>query len=284
MSKQTSLNGFVSRTSSRKRPNEDAEEVATAIAETPATGPSPKKAKTASAVIITAPASVPEGLAAQLGPAWSTILAPEIAKPYFNTLLNKVAQERRSKEIFPPEGQVFNAFKFCPFEDVKVVIVGQDPYHAPAQAHGLCFSVLKPVKAPPSLVNIYKELEEDQRVEFSRPKHGDLSKWAQQGVFMLNAVLTVERGKPNSHKKWGWEQFTDAAIKAINSQKSGVVFLLWGKDAQVKGKIVDRNKHHVLEAPHPSPLARGFNGCGHFGKTNELLQEQGLTAIDWALD
>jgi uracil-DNA glycosylase len=187
------------------------------------------------------------------------------------------------KHIYPPLPQVFSALDLCPFDKVSVVIVGQDPYHGPGQAHGLCFSVVEGIQPPPSLINIFKELESDPAVDFRRPKHGSLVKWAQQGVLMLNACLTVRRGDANSHQKHGWEAFTDAVIAAVNRRRSGVVFLLWGKPAAEKCKAVDSRRHHVLTAPHPSPLsaARGFFGCRHFSKANALLRAAGRPPIDW---
>ena len=186
------------------------------------------------------------------------------------------------KTIYPPQKDVFNAFRFTAFADVKVVILGQDPYHGPRQAHGLSFSVLPGIPAPPSLVNIYKELSTD--IEgFQIPPHGCLQSWAEQGVMLLNTVLTVEAGQAHSHANLGWETFTDAVIAALNRHREGVVFLLWGSHAQKKGQIIDRLRHFVLTAPHPSPLSahRGFFGCRHFSETNRLLQEQGKNPIDW---
>ncbi|MGL4919119.1 MAG: uracil-DNA glycosylase, partial [Plesiomonas shigelloides] len=175
-----------------------------------------------------------------------------------------------------------NAFRYTPFEQVKVVILGQDPYHGPNQAHGLCFSVQPGVPVPPSLVNMYKELAQDI-AGFQIPQHGYLKSWADQGVLLLNTVLTVERGQAHSHAKLGWETFTDRVIAAVNEHRQGVVFLLWGAHAQKKGRIIDRQRHHVLTAPHPSPLSahRGFLGCRHFSQTNQLLAQQNLPAIDW---
>ena len=186
------------------------------------------------------------------------------------------------KTIYPPQKDVFNAFRFTACADVKVVILGQDPYHGPRQAHGLSFSVLPGIPAPPSLVNIYKELSTD--IEgFQIPPHGCLQSWAEQGVMLLNTVLTVEAGQAHSHANLGWETFTDAVIAALNRHREGVVFLLWGSHAQKKGQIIDRLRHFVLTAPHPSPLSahRGFFGCRHFSETNRLLQEQGKNPIDW---
>ncbi|WP_114767215.1 uracil-DNA glycosylase [Vibrio rhodolitus] len=217
---------------------------------------------------------------------WHDVIGSEKQQDYFQQTMSYVEQERASgKTIFPPAADVFNAFKATEFDQVKVVILGQDPYHGPNQAHGLCFSVLPGIKTPPSLVNMYKELAQDI-TGFEIPQHGYLQKWAEQGVLLLNTVLTVEQGKAHSHAKTtGWELFTDKVIEAINQHNAGVVFLLWGSHAQKKGRFIDRNKHHVLAAPHPSPLSahRGFLGCGHFSQANQLLTQQGLTPIDWTL-
>ena len=185
--------------------------------------------------------------------------------------------------MFPPGPQIFAAFDATPFEQVKVVVLGQDPYHGPGQAHGLCFSVLPGVDVPPSLQNIYKELASD--TGFARPDHGCLLPWARRGVLLLNSVLTVEAGQPGSHQGKGWEGFTDAVVQALDRGKEGLVFLLWGSYAQAKGKLVDARRHCVLRAPHPSPLSahRGFLGCGHFGKANRWLQGGGKAPIQWAL-
>lgn len=216
---------------------------------------------------------------------WHDVIGAEKQQEYFQQTLAFVESERASgKVVFPPAKDVFNAFKTTEFGDVKVVILGQDPYHGPNQAHGLCFSVLPGVKTPPSLVNMYKELAKD--VEgFEIPKHGYLQSWAEQGVLLLNTVLTVEQGKAHSHAKSGWETFTDRVIEAINQHQSGVVFLLWGAHAQKKGSFIDRNKHFVLAGPHPSPLSahRGFFGCRHFSQTNQILAQQGLEPIEWRL-
>lgn len=194
-----------------------------------------------------------------------------------------LAEDAAGKVIFPTKDDVFNAFTYTPFERVRVVILGQDPYHGPGQAHGLSFSVPPGVKAPPSLVNIFKEIERDLGI--ARPAHGNLEHWAKQGVLLLNAMLTVEQSNAGSHQGKGWESFTDAAIESINRQREGVVFLLWGSYAQKKGALIDSEKHLVLTAPHPSPLSahRGFLGCGHFSQANTYLQSQGLEPIDWSL-
>jgi uracil-DNA glycosylase len=214
---------------------------------------------------------------------WDAVLKLEKEKEYFQDLTARIEQERKlGKVIFPSKEDVFNAFALTPFSDIKVVILGQDPYHGAGQAHGLCFSVRPSVKTPPSLVNIYKELAQDIP-QFQIPDHGYLISWAKQGVLLLNTVLTVEQGKAHSHAKLGWETFTDAIIDVINQHSNGVIFLLWGAHAQKKGKAIDRERHHVLTAPHPSPLSahRGFLGCGHFSQTNQLLKQSGRPEIDW---
>ncbi|MFC3912215.1 uracil-DNA glycosylase [Pseudaeromonas sharmana] len=216
---------------------------------------------------------------------WTDVIGNEKQQEYFKQTLAFVRQEREAgKLIYPPANDVFNAFKFTEFGDVKVVILGQDPYHGPGQAHGLCFSVRPGIAVPPSLVNIYKELGQDI-AGFSHPGHGYLVSWAQQGVLLLNTVLTVEAGKAHSHAKLGWETFTDAVIAALNTQREGLVFLLWGSHAQKKGQFIDRTRHQVLMAPHPSPLSahRGFLGCRHFSQTNQLLQQQGKAPINWQI-
>ncbi|WP_099607609.1 uracil-DNA glycosylase [Vibrio coralliilyticus] len=216
---------------------------------------------------------------------WQDVIGAEKQQDYFQQTLNFVESERAAgKAIFPPAKDVFNAFRATEFNDVKVVILGQDPYHGPRQAHGLCFSVLPGIKTPPSLVNMYKELAQDID-GFQIPAHGYLQSWAEQGVLLLNTVLTVEQGKAHSHAKTGWETFTDKVIEAVNQHQSGVVFLLWGSHAQKKGRFIDRNKHHVLAAPHPSPLSahRGFFGCRHFSQANQILNAQGKATIDWHL-
>lgn len=214
---------------------------------------------------------------------WAEVLEQEQRKAYFQKVLAYVAAEREAgKTLYPPLADMFNAFSFTPLDQVKVVILGQDPYHGPNQAHGLSFSVLPGVKPPPSLVNMYKELASDID-DFTIPKHGDLHHWAEQGVLLLNTVLTVEGGKAHSHSKIGWETFSDRIIQIINDCTEGTVFLLWGSHAQSKGQVIDNRKHYVLNAPHPSPLSayRGFFGCRHFSKTNQLLIEQGKTPINW---
>ncbi|XP_053136085.1 uracil-DNA glycosylase-like [Hemicordylus capensis] len=219
---------------------------------------------------------------AEIGQSWRAALAGECSKPYFAQLMAFVAQERKHHTVYPPPHQVFTWTQMCDIRDVKVVILGQDPYHGPRQAHGLCFSVQRPVPPPPSLENIYKELATD--IEgFSHPGHGDLTGWAQQGVLLLNAVLTVRAHQAASHKEKGWEQFTDAVVSWLNRHLDGLVFMLWGAYAQKKGSAIDRKRHHVLQAVHPSPLSvhRGFFGCKHFSRTNELLAKSGKKPIDW---
>ncbi|SIQ56935.1 Uracil-DNA glycosylase [Aeromonas sp. RU39B] len=214
---------------------------------------------------------------------WRDVLGAEKQQPYFQQTLATVKAERDAGHvIYPPAADVFNAFKFTELADVKVVILGQDPYHGPNQAHGLCFSVLPGVRTPPSLVNIYKEMARDLP-GFCTPNHGFLESWAHQGVLLLNTVLTVQAGMAHSHAHLGWETFTDKVIEVINENCEGVVFLLWGSHAQKKGRIIDRQRHHVLMAPHPSPLSahRGFIGCGHFSEANRLLTGQGRTPINW---
>lgn len=214
---------------------------------------------------------------------WANILGQEKQLPYFERIMQFVESERAAgKTIYPPIQDVFNAFNLTELDKVKVVILGQDPYHGPNQAHGLCFSVLPSVKTPPSLVNIYKELASDIS-GFTIPLHGFLQSWAEQGVLLLNTVLTVEQAQAHSHAKIGWEQFTDVVIKQVSDHCEGLVFLLWGSHAQKKGKVIDTQKHHVLCAPHPSPLSayRGFFGCKHFSQTNQILQQQGKTKITW---
>lgn len=212
---------------------------------------------------------------------WREVLQAEFDKPYFELLTDFVRHAYRTTQCFPPAGQIFRAFDLCPFDKVRVVIIGQDPYHDVNQAHGLCFSVQDGIPAPPSLVNIYKELNRDLGKPI--PSSGNLTHWAKQGVLLLNATLTVEAHKAGSHQGKGWEELTDAAIQALNLKREKIVFMLWGSYAQRKGKYIDRRKHLVLEAVHPSPLSayRGFIGCGHFSKANNYLQQHGQTPIAW---
>ena len=215
---------------------------------------------------------------------WLVPLAPEFKKPYYAKLYKTIREEYSTRQIFPPADEIFTAFEMTPLSDVKVVIIGQDPYHGDGQAHGLCFSVKPDVETPPSLVNMYKELNSDLGCYI--PNNGYLTKWAKQGVLMLNTVLTVRAHQANSHRGIGWEEFTDAAIRILNEQDRPIVYLLWGKPAQMKKGMLNNPKHLILEAPHPSPLSayRGFFGCQHFSKTNEFLKENGLEPIDWQIE
>lgn len=212
---------------------------------------------------------------------WRQVLQPEFDKPYFELLTNFVRNAYRTTQCFPPAGQIFRAFDLCPFNRVRVVIIGQDPYHDFNQAHGLCFSVQDGVRVPPSLENIYKELNRDLGKPI--PTSGNLTHWAEQGVLLLNATLTVEAHRAGSHQGKGWEELTDAAIQALNNQRENVVFMLWGSYAQRKGQFIDRRRHLVLTAVHPSPLSayRGFIGCGHFSQANAYLQQHGQPPINW---
>lgn len=212
---------------------------------------------------------------------WRQVLQPEFDKPYFELLTDFVRQAYRTTQCFPPAGQIFRAFDLCPFDKVRVVIIGQDPYHDVNQAHGLCFSVQEGVPVPPSLVNIYKELSRDLGKPI--PTSGDLTHWAEQGVLLLNATLTVQAHRAGSHQGKGWEELTDAAIQALNKNRSNIVFMLWGSYAQRKGQFIDRRRHFVLTAVHPSPLSayRGFIGCGHFSQANTYLQQHGQQPINW---
>lgn len=212
---------------------------------------------------------------------WKEQLKDEFEKPYFRDLTDFVRDEYKTKQIFPPAKLIFNAFEHTPFNDVKVVILGQDPYHGDGQAHGLSFSVNDGVRIPPSLVNMYKEINADLGIPI--PKSGNLTRWAAQGVLLLNATLTVVAHTAGSHQKRGWETFTDAAIKKLASERENLVFLLWGAYAQKKEAFIDTNKHCILKAVHPSPLSahRGFMGCGHFGQANKYLESKGLAPINW---
>ena len=222
--------------------------------------------------------------AVQLEPSWFDALGTEFDEPYMRELRAFLQREKQAgKSVYPPGGLIFNALNATPLNDVNVVILGQDPYHNPDQAHGLCFSVLPGVAPPPSLLNIYKELDRD--LGFMAPRHGYLQSWAQQGVLLLNAVLTVERGRAASHQGKGWEKFTDRVVHVLNEQREGLVFMLWGSYAQKKGQFISRKRHLVLECAHPSPLSahRGFLGCGHFSKANAWLSDKGKPVIDWQL-
>lgn len=218
-----------------------------------------------------------------IGNDWDGILKDEFSKPYYLKLREFLKSEYSMTKVYPDMYDIFNALKYTSFADTKVVIIGQDPYHGAGQAHGLCFSVKKGVTPPPSLKNIYKELADD--VGFKIPTHGELTEWAKQGVLMLNTVLTVREGKPNSHKGQGWEQFTDRVISELNKKQTPVVFLLWGANAKNKAKLITNPLHIKLESVHPSPLSAfaGFFGCKHFSKTNEILRSSGQQPIDWQI-
>ena len=213
---------------------------------------------------------------------WREVLQPQFDSVYFEMLTAFVRKAYQASTVYPPGSKIFEAFNRTPFDKVKVVILGQDPYHGPNQAHGLCFSVQDGIQPPPSLINIYKELQKEYGVAVNMT-NGNLTRWADQGVLLLNATLTVEAGKAGSHQGKGWETFTDAAIKALSDRREGLVFMLWGSYAQQKGRVIDRSKHLVLESSHPSPLSvyRGFDGCGHFKKANQYLQSHGQEPIDW---
>lgn len=215
---------------------------------------------------------------------WKKVLSDEFEKPYFNELRTFLQKEKAAgKTIYPSGPNIFNAFNSTPFDKVRVVILGQDPYHGAGQAHGLCFSVQHGVKPPPSLVNIFKELKSD--VGFTIPNHGCLQNWTNQGIFLLNAILTVEANQPASHQKRGWEEFTHAVIEKLSKERSGLIFLLWGAFAQQKASLIDETKHVILKAAHPSPFSAhsGFFGCQHFSKVNQILLEKGETPINWQI-
>jgi len=218
-----------------------------------------------------------------IGEGWYEPLAAEFQADYFAQLQAFLLEERAHNTVFPKARDIFAAFNATPFDRVRVVILGQDPYHGPGQAHGLSFSVPKDIAPPPSLINMFKEIHRD--LGLTNTATGDLTPWAEQGVLLLNATLTVRANKAGSHQGRGWERFTDAVIRAISEHSSGVVFLLWGRFAQQKAELIDMERHYVLQAPHPSPLSahRGFNGCGHFSQVNELLVAQGRLPIDWSL-
>lgn len=225
-----------------------------------------------------------EKISPRIGEEWLSVLGSEFRASYFTHIKDFLKEEKRKATVYPPGDRIFAAFDHTPFSKVRVIILGQDPYHGPGQANGLCFSVYDGVKHPPSLVNIFKELGSD--LDLPYPRSGDLSKWADQGVLLLNATLSVRKGEAASHRGIGWERFTDAVVQRLSEEKSGLVFLLWGKQAQEKGKQVDPFEHHVLEAPHPSPFSanRGFFGCRHFSKANDILIEEGSDPIDWDLN
>jgi uracil-DNA glycosylase len=220
----------------------------------------------------------------RLEPSWKARLGGYLERPQMRELADFLRVEKRAgKVLYPPGAEIFNAFEHTPFDKVRVVILGQDPYHGPGQAHGLCFSVRPGVPPPPSLVNVFKEIQRDLGI--APPDHGCLTPWADRGVLLLNSVLTVERGNAASHQGKGWEGFTDAAIDALNRERDGIVFMLWGSYAQRKGQLIDRRRHCVLTSVHPSPLSahRGFLGCGHFSAANRYLEERGEAPIDWSL-
>lgn len=222
--------------------------------------------------------------AIHIGETWKHALAQEFSQPYFQEIKRFLKAEKAAgKVIYPPGNEIFHAFDQTPLPDVKVVIIGQDPYHGPGQAHGLCFSVRKGVKPPPSLVNIFKELKADIGMDI--PAHGCLDAWAAQGVFLLNAMLTVEKDKPASHHAIGWQSFTDAAIRAVSAHQAHVVFILWGAFAQQKANLIDAQKHLILRSPHPSPFSadKGFFGCKHFSKANTWLQQHEIEPVNWQL-
>ena len=218
-----------------------------------------------------------------IGESWKEVLKEEFGKPYFPALKAFLLEEKKRYRVFPPGGQIFNAFNHTPFDRVKVVLLGQDPYHGAGQAHGLCFSVPPGVPKPPSLINIFKELKQDLGVP--EPVTGDLTRWADRGVLLLNAILTVRENQAASHHNRGWENFTDEAIRQLSERQSGLVFLLWGNYAIAKRSLIDESKHLILTTVHPSPLSvtRGFFGCRHFSKTNDYLVRQGFEPIDWSL-
>jgi uracil-DNA glycosylase len=218
-----------------------------------------------------------------IGESWKNVLEEEFSKPYFNELKEFLLEEKKKYRVFPPGSMIFNAFNHTPFDKVKVVFIGQDPYHGYGQAHGLCFSVQEGISKPPSLVNIFKELEDDLGIP--APKHGNLTKWADQGILLLNATLTVRENQAGSHQNRGWETFTDAAIGKLSQLREGLIFVLWGNFAIAKRDLIDATRHHVLTAAHPSPFSahKGFFGCRHFSKINTILAEQVKDPIDWRL-
>lgn len=215
---------------------------------------------------------------------WGEVLKVEFTKDYFLMLKEFLVEEKKQTIVYPPGSLIFNAFNKTPFNQARIVILGQDPYHGPNQAHGLCFSVPKGVAIPPSLGNIFKEISSDLGLPI--PAHGNLEEWAKQGVLLLNATLTVRAHQAGSHQKKGWEQFTDAAIVKLSEQRQNLVFMLWGAYAQAKAKLINSQKHHILMAPHPSPLSahRGFLGCRHFSKANKILNDNGIKPIDWSIN
>jgi uracil-DNA glycosylase len=220
----------------------------------------------------------------QIEESWKEILQDQFNSSYFAGIKEFLVEEKQRFAVYPPGSLIFNAFNLTPFNSVRVVIIGQDPYHGTGQAHGLCFSVPRSISAPPSLVNIFKEINADLGIPL--PKHGNLEKWARQGVLLLNATLTVRANQAGSHQKKGWEVFTDAVISRLSGQRVGLVFLLWGKFAQDKESLIDTQKHYILKAAHPSPYSayNGFFGCRHFSRTNEILRRHGLSEIDWSVE
>ena len=224
-----------------------------------------------------------ERISPDIEESWKKVLEDEFNRPYFKELKNFLVEEKKRYRVFPPGSLIFNAFRHTPFDKVKVVFIGQDPYHGPGQAHGLCFSVPDGISKPPSLVNIFKEIETDLGIP--APSHGNLTRWANQGILLLNATLTVRANQAGSHQNRGWEAFTDAAITKISALKKGIIFVLWGNYAIAKRDLIDPGRHHVLTAAHPSPFSanKGFFGCRHFSKINELLASEGLNPIDWRL-
>lgn len=220
----------------------------------------------------------------QIEESWRHALQEEFDAPYFQTLTEFLREEKKKHTVYPPGPQIFAAFNLTPFNRVKVVILGQDPYHGPGQAHGLCFSVPDGIPHPPSLVNIFKEIQLDLAIPVS--KKSDLTKWADQGVLLINAILTVRANEAASHQNKGWEKFTDAVIRNLSEKRKNLIFILWGNYARAKESLIDSSRHFILKAAHPSPLSasRGFFGCHHFSRTNEILAEQGLNEIDWRLD
>ncbi|MBA3648636.1 MAG: uracil-DNA glycosylase [Chitinophagales bacterium] len=220
----------------------------------------------------------------QIEPSWKEVLKEEFSKDYFQSIKNSLQNQKQEGKIMYPSGQlIFNAYNLTSFDKVKVVLLGQDPYHGTGQAHGVCFSVPKGVRQPPSLVNIFKELRNDTGVQI--PDHGNLEKWTKQGVFLLNAILTVQANKPSSHKDLGWQHFTDETIRQLSAKRDHLVFMLWGKFAQEKASLIDSSKHLILKAAHPSPYSadNGFFGCRHFSKANEYLKSHQIAPIDWRL-
>lgn len=224
-----------------------------------------------------------KGLNPSIDESWKSLLNKEFSEPYFLSLKEFLTEEKKKHKVYPPGSLIFSGFNLTPFDNVKAVIIGQDPYHKEGQANGLCFSVSPGIAPPPSLKNIFKELNTDLGIPIS--SSGNLESWARQGVLLLNATLTVRENSPGSHQKKGWEIFTDTVIKTISDNKTGIVFLLWGNFAQTKESLIDKNKHFILKAAHPSPLARGaFFGCKHFSKTNKILAHEGKQPINWIVD